>query len=92
VCVELGEELLGHLVDLIAEDVLLLGSVPTSNAGEGSLPRSIEGPRAPVCPQRESGHRLKARQPEVRSSWAQVQASSRTLPREVLVRPVLTET
>jgi hypothetical protein len=46
VCVELGEELLGHLVDLIAEDVLLLGSVPTANAGERSLPRPIEGTRA----------------------------------------------
>jgi hypothetical protein len=45
VCVELGEELLGHLVDLIAEDVLLLGSVSAANAGERRLPRTVEGLR-----------------------------------------------
>jgi len=40
------QECFGHLVDLRTEDALLFGGVSTSNAGERSLPRPIEGRHA----------------------------------------------
>ncbi len=91
-CVELREELLGHLVDLIAEDVLLLGGVPTANAGERRLPGTVEGLRRPVGPQVAAGERVQARQPEVRAAWAYVQPARHALLRELAMLPTLPQT
>ena len=71
-CAQLGEELFGHLVDLIAEDALLLGGVPTANAGERRLPGTVEGLRRPVGPQIAADERVQTRQREVGAPWTHV--------------------
>ena len=91
-CAQLGEELFGHLVDLIAEDALLRGGVSTANAGERRLPGAVEGLRRTVGPQVTTGERVQTRQPEVRAPWAHVQPAGHALLREHAMLPALSQT
>ena len=91
-CVELGEELLGHLVDLIAEDALLRGGVSAANAGERRLPGTVEGLRRTVGPQVTTSNRVQTRQPEVRAPWTHVQPACHALLRELAMLPALSQT
>ena len=86
---QLGEELFGDLVDLIAEDALLLGGVPTANAGERRLPGTVEGLRRPVGPQVATDERVQTREREVGAPWTHVQPARHALLRELAMLPAL---
>ena len=89
VCAQLGEELFGHLVDLIAEDALLLGGVPAANAGERGLPGTVEGLRRTVGPQIAADERVQTRQREVGAPRTHVQPTRHALLGEPAMLPTL---
>lgn len=89
---QLGEELFGHLVDLIAEDAFLLGGIPTANAGERGLPGTVEGLRRPVGPQIAADERVQTRQREVGAPWTHVQPARHALLGEPAMLPTLPQT
>ena len=89
---QLGEELFGHLVDLVAEDALLRGGVSAANAGERRLPGTVEGLRRAVGPQIAADERVQARQPEVRATRTHVQPARHALLGEPAMLPTLPQT
>jgi hypothetical protein len=88
-CAQLGEELFGHLVDLIAEDALLLEGIPAANAGERRLPGTVEGLRRPIGPQVTADERVQTRQRKVGAPWTHVQPARHALLGEPAVLPTL---
>ena len=89
---QLGEELFGHLVDLIAEDALLLGGVPAANAGERRLPGTVEGLRRTVGPQVATDEWVQTRQREVGAPRTHVQPACHALLGEPAMLPALPQT
>ena len=89
---QLAQELFGHLVDLIAEDALLLRGVPAANAGERRLPGTVEGLRRTVGPQIAADERVQTCEREVGAPWTHVQPACHALLGELAMLPALPQT